>query len=182
MRFILVVHCETDWNQAKRFQGHTDIPLNDDGRSQARELAQKLQADSLQPTVVLTSTLSRARETGEIIAGYFNLTIKSDERLRECCFGKLEGLTRDEIFKQHGEFSLTYLQYDLRRFAGENREDVLARHLDFIKEFSERHPKETPLLVGHRRGFNTLLGGLGFDVVNNPLARGEYRIVDYQAV
>lgn len=180
MRFTLVVHCETDWNIAKRFQGHTDIPLNEIGRRQAEELAGTLKMAGITPTIVVTSTLARAKETGEIIARQFSVSVKTDERLRECCFGTLEGMTKDEIFKKHDEFPLTYMQYDFRKFDGENREDVFARHEAFLKGFVSRHPREVPLLVGHRRGFNTLLGGLGFEVVKNPLVRGEYRQVNYE--
>ena len=72
---ILVRHGETDWNRDRRIQGSTDIPLNDTGREQARDAAAALreQLDADAPVVVVSSDLSRARETAEIIAGELGL-------------------------------------------------------------------------------------------------------------
>ena len=62
----LIRHGETDWNQDKRIQGQTDIPLNARGRRQAEALAGRLSTVSLE--MIYTSDLTRARETAEIIA------------------------------------------------------------------------------------------------------------------
>jgi broad specificity phosphatase PhoE len=83
----IVRHGETDWNVAHRVQGkQPNIPLNANGRRQAKELAQKI-AD-LQIDVCLCSPLQRAVETAEIIYGG---KIIIDERLTERGFGPLEG-------------------------------------------------------------------------------------------
>ena len=58
---VLVRHGETDWNRERRFQGHADMPLNDTGRRQARELADALRDEGL--SAVYTSPLRRASET-----------------------------------------------------------------------------------------------------------------------
>jgi uncharacterized phosphatase len=62
----LVRHGETDWNRARRIQGATDIPLNDLGRAQAAEAGDLLSRRSFDR--VVASPLSRAAETGSIIA------------------------------------------------------------------------------------------------------------------
>ncbi len=64
-RLILVRHGETDWNRDRRIQGTTDIPLNDTGRAQAREVAERLreELEGVGPVVVASSDLSRAAET-----------------------------------------------------------------------------------------------------------------------
>lgn len=69
-RIILVRHGETDWNRAGRIQGSTDIPLNDTGRSQARDAAERLVAEvtDAATVAVVSSDLSRARETATLIA------------------------------------------------------------------------------------------------------------------
>jgi broad specificity phosphatase PhoE len=91
----LVRHGETDWNAAERWQGHTDIPLNAKGRVQARAVAEVLRGAGL--SGVVASDLSRAHETGRIIAAELGLAVAYlDARLRERTFGCFEGLTRGE--------------------------------------------------------------------------------------
>lgn len=63
-RLILVRHGITDWNREGRFQGHLDPPLGDDGRREARMVADRLVDDSdLRPRRVISSSLGRALET-----------------------------------------------------------------------------------------------------------------------
>jgi len=87
----LVRHGETDWNAARRIQGTTDIPLNDTGRRQAHRTARLLRA---RPFVeVVTSPLSRARETATIIADALGLPApRVVPELIERDYGAAEGL------------------------------------------------------------------------------------------
>jgi 2,3-bisphosphoglycerate-dependent phosphoglycerate mutase len=62
---LLVRHGETDWNASGRLQGHTDQVLNDLGRRQAVELADRLANDGV--AALYASDLARARETAEIL-------------------------------------------------------------------------------------------------------------------
>jgi broad specificity phosphatase PhoE len=103
MRQILLVrHGETEWNALGRLQGHTDIPLNETGRAQARSLAAGVEGTGI--AAVVTSDLARARETGEIVAAALGLGAPAIEpALRERRFGVFEGLTRDECAAQHPE-------------------------------------------------------------------------------
>ncbi len=88
-------HGETEWNRQGRWQGHTDIALNDAGRAQARTLAVALRGHGI--TAVTASDLSRARETGEIVAREIGAMFNGvDADLRERRYGVFEGLTRDE--------------------------------------------------------------------------------------
>ncbi len=78
-----------------RFQGHTDIPLNDAGRAQARALAERLRGERI--GAVVASDLLRARETGEIVAAACGVPFGYvDADLRERNMGAFEGLTRTE--------------------------------------------------------------------------------------
>ncbi|MBC7517478.1 MAG: histidine phosphatase family protein [Microbacteriaceae bacterium] len=70
-QLYLVRHGETDWNVQRRIQGSTDIPLNDNGRRQAKRTARLLAAG--QWDAVFTSPLSRAHETATIITGELQL-------------------------------------------------------------------------------------------------------------
>ncbi len=95
-RLLYVVrHGETDWNAAQRWQGQTDVPLNDHGRSQARAVAHSLRAAGV--CGVVASDLSRAQETARIVASELGVSIRYlDVELRERSFGCFEGMTREE--------------------------------------------------------------------------------------
>jgi probable phosphoglycerate mutase len=99
---FLARHGQTEWNAVGRLQGHTDVPLNDAGRAQARALAVSIAGAKI--AVIVTSDLVRARETGEIVAAALGLGAPVIEpALRERQFGVFEGLTRDECQERHQE-------------------------------------------------------------------------------
>jgi broad specificity phosphatase PhoE len=91
---LLARHGETDWNRARRWQGHADRPLTDRGRAQATALAERL-AD-IELDAVYSSDLRRARETAEAVARAQGLDVVELPELREVDVGSWEGLTRDE--------------------------------------------------------------------------------------
>ncbi|RWR20655.1 histidine phosphatase family protein [Microbacterium enclense] len=90
----LVRHGETDWNAGGRVQGSTDIPLNDTGRAQAREVAATLAADLTgRDVVVVSSDLSRAAETADTIADALGTVVtRRLPGLRERSYGEAEGM------------------------------------------------------------------------------------------
>jgi broad specificity phosphatase PhoE len=89
---LLARHGETDDNvQPIRFQGFRDTRLNETGRAQARELAERV-ATEFQPIGALwSSDLSRAHETAEIVGSRIGLAPRLDPRLREANRGEWEG-------------------------------------------------------------------------------------------
>ncbi|TFV82307.1 histidine phosphatase family protein [Microbacterium sp. dk485] len=104
----LIRHGETDWNRNGLIQGSTDIPLNDTGRAQAREagmlLAERREDDT--PIVVVSSDLSRAAETADIIAEV--LGVAAPHRypgLRERSYGEAEGVDAVEFRERWGQWS-----------------------------------------------------------------------------
>jgi broad specificity phosphatase PhoE len=88
LRLYLARHGQTDWNVEGRMQGGTDTPLNATGRQQAGALKDHLK--DVRFDAVYSSTLSRSRETAEIVRGRVPLT--SLAGLSERRFGKFEGL------------------------------------------------------------------------------------------
>ncbi len=95
---LLARHGETDDNrQPIRFQGFRDTPLNDTGRAQAQELADRVAAREEPIRALWSSDLSRAHETAEIVGARIALEPRLDPRLREANRGRWEGYTFDEI-------------------------------------------------------------------------------------
>lgn len=95
MELICVRHGRTAWNAFKRFQGHTDIPLDDEGRAQATALAALLARERIDTAAA--SDLARAAETARIVLGARDLPLRLDPDWREMRFGDWEGLTWPEI-------------------------------------------------------------------------------------
>ena len=91
----LVRHGETDWNAEKKIQGHTDIALNQNGRKQAKELANTIA--HLKIDKIISSDLLRARETAEIVNEEINKRVSFDTRIKEVGFGLLEGIKIENI-------------------------------------------------------------------------------------
>ena len=94
-KVVLWRHGQTDWNIANRFQGSTDIPLNETGQSQVIRAGKLL--TGLAPTQIIASDLSRAFNTAKALADLVGLEIKKDKRLRETDGGNWEGKTGDVI-------------------------------------------------------------------------------------
>ena len=98
----LVRHGQTEWSASGRHTGRTDIPLDENGREQARELAATLAA--LPIALVLTSPLQRARETCAL-AGLGDGAVVDDD-LQEWDYGDDDGLTTDEIRAARPDWTL----------------------------------------------------------------------------
>jgi probable phosphoglycerate mutase len=159
---LLTRHGETDWNAERRWQGHSDPPLNERGREQARELAAALDGVD----VIYSSDLARARETADILGERLGLRVRLDPRLRERNFGSWEGRTWEELEVDEAE--------DLGRWmAGDSHgpddaepyEEFSARIESFLDEVVLRHPAERVLVVGHGgsiRAIHALAEGLDF--------------------
>jgi len=90
-RVVLWRHGQTDWNIRNRFQGHSDIPLNEVGIYQAQHAA-RLLAD-MEPTKIISSDLQRAHATAQELAKLVDLPVDLDADLRETNGGKWEGKT-----------------------------------------------------------------------------------------
>lgn len=182
MKFILVRHTTTDWNLKKCIQGHTDRELVAQGKAEAQKLAELLAA--LGATLIVSSNLKRARQTAEIISEYLNIPLELDRRLRECKFGKMEGMTLSEVDARFGsevvESFKNLREYNYSNLGGENRDEVFTRHIESLNEIKAKHetqePQEPVIIIGHGRGLNTLLTGLNEKA---DFKVNEYRILFY---
>ena len=95
-KLYLVRHGETDYNNTMRFQGQTDIPLNQTGVEQAEKLAAFFKDIPLD--AVYSSSLQRAGKTAEIIAEAKGLEPVSLDALKEMSFGIWENMNSSDIF------------------------------------------------------------------------------------
>jgi broad specificity phosphatase PhoE len=138
---VLVRHGETDWNRDGRVQGHTDVPLNDTGRQQARAVADLLAEQPL--SAAYSSDLARALETATIVAGPLGLEVVALEGLREKHFGSWEGLTGDEVRARYPQAATGHWG------DGETTEAMTARVLGALHEIAAAHPGEAVLVVTH---------------------------------
>jgi probable phosphoglycerate mutase len=136
---FLFRHGETDWNHEGRLQGHTDTPLNATGLAQARALAEKLLPHRLD--TVVSSDLSRALTTAQIVADTLRIPLFTEPGLREVDVGAAEGLLWAEAKTRFGE-GLTerwYSHGDVAFPGGETGIATRLRGLAGLRRFAALH-------------------------------------------
>ena len=134
----VVRHGETEWNAINKVLGRTDMPLNDKGLEQAREIARSLKDAKID--VFLCSPLIRARQTADAISSEIGIRYKIDDRLIEQDFGEFEGVDRSDA-----EYQAAKREYFARYPGGESFFDLAARVFPLIKELEGSNA----LLVTH---------------------------------
>ena len=144
MKLYVVRHGQTDWNTEGRIQGRTDIVLNQTGIEQANEVRNKI--DELEIDFIISSPLTRTKQTAEIINKNKSVEIKFDDRLKERNFGAFEGLIRKQLDKYEDLFD-----YNLNKSIenGESIQDVFKRVHGFLEELNEKYEDKKILLVTH---------------------------------
>ncbi len=106
---LLARHGETDDNREPiRVQGFRDTPLNETGRGQAAELAERLTGAGLRS--LWSSDLRRARETAEIVGARTGLQPQLDPRLREANRGRWEGQLFIDVERSEPELYRAWLR------------------------------------------------------------------------
>lgn len=143
-------HGETDWNIAGILQGWFDVPINDQGRGQAHELATALANSSF--SHVYSSPLGRALETAEIIASDLQLPPPiAHEGLKERNFGAIQGIPKTEL----ADSNPVLLQQILKRNPacffeqGESMDTFASRVLESIVSIAARHSGQRILVITH---------------------------------
>ena len=94
---LLIRHGETAWNREKVFRGLFDVPLNDNGRCQARLVANALKSVSI--NAAYTSPLSRSAETARIVLAPHGIEAVPHEGLRDFDYADWTGKTEAEVAK-----------------------------------------------------------------------------------
>ena len=134
MPLYIARHGQTDWNLAGRYQSHTDIPLNEVGEQQAREIGQALQIRNIHFVSVFCSPLQRATKTAEIIAAGYAVDIQHCQELKELFLGEYEGQYVTALCQQFGEAFTRWRNQLFLKAApnGENLGDGIRRVLASI--------------------------------------------------
>lgn len=139
MTIAFIRHGQTDWNAEGRMQGSSDIPLNDTGRQQAHDSVDVLAGTEWD--VIVSSPLSRARETAQIVADDLGIQLgRSYELLSERAYGAGEGLTLAEIDERWPD----------RQYPGlEPLNAVVARGIAALQQIADEYPGKNVVIVCH---------------------------------
>jgi probable phosphoglycerate mutase len=143
--YLLIRHGETEWSATGRHTGRTDLPLTDDGRTEARSLStlllQLLRLD--EPAAVFSSPRQRARDTATLSLGSFETPVVVTDLLAEYDYGDYEGLTNTEIQALQPRWEL----FDDGCPGGESVAEIGARADRFIELAESATPRGGTTLV-----------------------------------
>lgn len=148
VNIYLIRHGETDWNLAGRLQGSTDIPLNEQGKQSALKTGKYFQANDISISCIMTSPLTRAKQTAQIIADVLAIPVIEQQALTERCFGEAEGLTAEERMLKYPEQDIPGLE-DIQVFR--------QRVWDVLQTLATTHANESIIIVSHGGVINAVL-------------------------
>ncbi len=148
--FYFVRHGESEGNAARVFTGQTDSPLTERGRQQAAAVAEELAQVKFDR--IVSSDLSRTRDTAEVIAKRQGKPVEIVPELREIDVGDRTGKSFDETRGLPNWNDQGFVSWP----GGENLEQVLERTLGAIDRLTRESPGKTILIVGHG-GVNRIL-------------------------
>lgn len=176
-RFCLIRHGQTDWNFEGRYQGQSDVPLNETGCAQAHDLARQLHGQSF--AAIYSSDLKRAKETAEIIAASLNLNVVVELRLREINQGEWEGQLVEII---RARYARLWQQHSVdpasvRPPGGETVGEVAKRVYAALDDIARLQPDSSVLIVSHGLALATVVCKVG-DI---PLGQA-YRLIPNNAL
>lgn len=136
-----VRHGETDYNVSHIMQGQLNIPLNENGINQAKQASEDLKDVKIDE--IFSSPLIRALKTAEIINKYHNLTIKTDNRLKELFAGSMQGMCLNTLSTDEKQ---EYMN-NPKKFNAESWQEFYDRVVSFFKEIE--HSEKNILIVSH---------------------------------
>lgn len=176
----LTRHGETEWNEKKLIQGHTDIPLNTKGKKQAKLLGKQLK--NINFNAVFSSDLLRAEDSAEIIIKEKDMTVIKTRKLRERFFGRFEGKSLGEMRKAFGEVMLVTKekQKKLEIYDVENDEEIIARLIPFMKKTAKQYIGKKILMVTHGGLLRAFLSHVNYEVPeysDRPMKNTGYLII-----
>jgi len=166
VRWHLVRHGRTINNRDNRVQGHSQIPLDEEGMIQTRNLRDRLANEVF--AAAFSRDLMRTQQTARIILDSRQITLVTSPDLRELDYGLWEGLSFEEIKSKYADDLSRFMEgdHDFAPPEGESVSQLLERTARFVEQV-EGHVKEGIILVvchgGSLRGLVVQLMGLKED-------------------
>lgn len=159
-RVVIWRHGRTPWNLEGRFQGQTDVPLDEVGMAQAQRAAALLAG--LHPAAIVASDLQRAAATAEALSEVTGLPVTLDKGLRETYAGTWQGKTDAEIQAAFPEeWQAWRTGHATRRGGGETEPEVADRVVAAIHRAVETlPPKGTLVVVSHGGAARVAIGNM----------------------
>ena len=155
-KIYLIRHGETEGADARRYKGHIDVPLSENGIEQVRRLSDYIRTNvgarrAVPLQAVYCSGLSRAVKSAEIIAEPFGLKPIVVEDFKERGFGVWEGMSFDEIQEKYPDAFSAWAENPLKfsPMEGESTLDVKERALKVFDEIIGKHNGENIAIVAH---------------------------------
>ncbi len=156
--FYFIRHGQTDWNLEGRMQGQTDIPLNNTGREQAHAAIPYFK--DLDIDLIVSSPLSRAYETAEIINQTIKVPIKTNKDLRERSFGSNEGRVAKVVKEEYARNQNMKVQIDFNGFPqsldAEASDDYKNRLFAALDDILTEFDSEKILISAHNGFFKVM--------------------------
>jgi alpha-ribazole phosphatase len=151
-KIVLVRHGKTVWNAEGRYQGKYDIPLNEEGKEQAKKVGEALKDFPVK--AVYSSPLSRCVDTAKEIAKHHNLEVIKKEGFKEIDHGEWEGMLAEEVEKKYPELLKLWrekpAEVKMPGETGESLQDVYNRAVKAFEEVvSEYSDEDLIVIVGH---------------------------------
>lgn len=155
--FYFLRHGETDWNREGRYQGISDVPLNETGLAQARAAAAQLTSARIDR--IVASPLIRALKTAAIVAEACRSPIYVESGLVERAFGSFEGLSVAKTKQAHG-LALDQNSRSIMPADADSWDEIMQRVPPVITRWLSAHPGETLLFVAHGGVFDAVHANL----------------------
>ena len=156
LNILLMRHGQTDWNKAGRWQGHTDIPLNETGRQQAEALGKRLKSWPIK--AIYTSDLQRCVQTAVPLANALGVKPKLAPLWRERDVGDFGGMTGEQTRQQYPEIWAKATRGMVDPPNGEPFIEVQRRAWQAYETVAEAHDEGTVAVVTHGGLLHALLG------------------------
>jgi broad specificity phosphatase PhoE len=147
-RILLIRHGETEWNRTHRFQGRSDVPLNQRGKDQGHALALALKDEPIQ--AIYSSPLTRAMETARLIKVFHpSASLFEEDGLIEMDLGEFDGMDAMDWSSRNPEFRKAWLENpaSVTMPGGESLSDVQGRAARALDRITAIYPPGSTLLL-----------------------------------